>query len=178
MTVHSRLHLISAAASWYDELPGTALWTGDESLMSSGDRKVRAYVYRHFVGTGAAPSVARIARELELGRGAVRDALDRLEASRALVLNERGEIWMAHPFSATATRYPVWTRERRYWANCAWDALSIPSLLDRDAVIETTCADCSEPLRLRSVAGELEATKAVVHFLVPARRFWDDIGYT
>ena len=41
------------------------------------------------------------------------------------------------------------------------------------------CACCDETLRLRVEDGELvEGSDVLVHFLVPARRWWDDIGFT
>src|SRR5256885_7144555 len=50
-------------------------------------------------------------------------------------------VWMAHPFSAVPTAYPVVIGERTYWANCAWDAAGILSLVG-DGECRTRCADC------------------------------------
>ena len=85
---------------------------------------------------------------------------------------------MAHPFSAVPTPFPVQTAERSYWANCAWDALAIPALLDVDAEIRTQCADCNEPMTLRVQGGQVDPADAVVHLAVPVRRFWENVGYT
>lgn len=143
------------------------------------DRGVRHYIYRQLAGTGTAPTVGEIAAALELARRDVEASLRRLADGRALVLAPgTHRIRMAHPFSAVPTAYPVETGERRYWANCAWDALAIPELLGEDAVTRAACPDCRAPLVLRTRGGQLEPTDAVVHFAVPARRFWDDIGFT
>jgi hypothetical protein len=140
---------------------------------------VRFHVYRHFVETGRAPTIGEIASALDIPLDAVERSLRRLADDHMLVLAPGSlNVWMAHPFSAVPTPYPVETPERRYWANCAWDALAIPALLDVDARTATTCPDCAEPLTLRTRAGQLEATGAVVHFAVPPRRFWDNVGFT
>lgn len=143
------------------------------------DRDVRFQVYRHFVETGRAPTVPAIASELDAPQDAVGRSLCRLEDAHMLALAPGSlNVWMAHPFSAVPTPYPVETKERSYWANCAWDALAVPALLGVDALTQAACPDCSEPLTLRTRGGELEATDAVVHFAVPPGRFWENVGFT
>jgi len=96
--------------------------TGDPS---AADLAVRAGVYRHFVAHGEAPTTELLAVLLDRNEDSVRQSLERLEAARVLVLAPgTRQVWMAHPFSAVPTPYPVETRDCRYWANCAWDALS------------------------------------------------------
>jgi hypothetical protein len=143
------------------------------------DRDVRHAVYRHFVDTGGAPAKQELAAALGVPGAAVEASLRRLEAAHMLVLAPgTAEIWMAHPFSAVPTLYPVHAGGRRCWANCAWDALAIPALLGVDADTKTRCPDCGERLALRTRGGEMEPTDAVVHFAVPPRRFWENIGFT
>lgn len=143
------------------------------------DRYVRFHVYRRFAETGGPPEVDDIARFAGAPRESVEDSLRRLQDDHDLVLAPGSlRVWMAHPFSAVPTAYPVDTPERRYWANCAWDALAIPSLLGVDGRIVTACPDCGAPLTLALHDGALESTEAVVHFAVPPRRFWDNIGFT
>ena len=111
--------------------------------------------------------------------GDVEASLIRLAASHRLVLAPGSvAIWMAHPFSGVPTAYPVETATRQYWANCAWDALGIPALLGVDARARTLCPDCGEPLEIDVRDGTATSTGACVHFAVPPRRFWDDIGFT
>lgn len=148
-------------------------------MQRSLDPIVRLHVYRHFVETGRAPSVPTLASSIGAAEEEVEESLQRLAAEHLLAFAPGSlNIWMAHPFSAVPTRYPVETSERRYWANCAWDALAIPTLLEVDARTVTACPDCAEPLTLRTRGGELEATDAVVHFAVPPRRFWENVGFT
>ncbi len=94
---------------------------------------------------------------------------------------------MAHPFSAVPTAFRVDTSDITYWGNCAWDAVTIPSLLTLDASVPARCAESGEPMKLTFTSGELDDVDSgddgddgngVVHFVVPPRRFWDNVGYT
>lgn len=143
------------------------------------DRDVRAELYLGFIGTGAPPTTNAIATAVGAGESEVEQSLHRLAADHMIALAPGSvNVWMVHPFSAVPTPYPVETEDRRWWANCAWDALAIPTLLNVDARTETTCADCGASLTLRTRGGRLEPTETVVHFAVPPRRFWDDVGFT
>jgi ribonuclease HI len=142
------------------------------------ERAVRLFVYRHFVDTARAPDVADIARAINIEPDRAASALRRLAELRALVLAPASiAIWMAHPFSAVPTAYPVETRDRTYWANCAWDAAGILSLLGVDGESRTRCADCGEQIAITVRNGRI-AGGGVVHFVVPPRRFWENVAYT
>lgn len=151
----------------------------ERSTMSDLDRDVRYRVYRHFIDTGHAPRSDALAAMLGVDVAVVRASLHRLADAHTLVLDAgSGEVWMAHPFSATATAFPVTTGGMTYWANCAWDVFGIPTLLGEDSVTVTACADCGEQLTLQVRHGVVHSNAGVVHFLVPAREFWRDIGFT
>jgi Alkylmercury lyase len=140
---------------------------------------VRHRVYRAFLDTGAAPPVHDLARELNTSVVAIEDALIALEAGHALVLAPatRGTVWMAHPFSNVITDYRVVAGDGTWWANCAWDTFGIASLLSRDADIHSRCACCGDAITLAVRDGAIQG-QALVHFVVPPRRFWDNVGYT
>lgn len=143
------------------------------------DRRVRFHIYEHFTTLAQAPSTDDLATALDLPSSIVEQSLDRLAAAHAIALAPGARnIWMAHPFSAVPTLYPVRTVEQSYWANCAWDALGIPAMLGVDAECRTRCADCGEPLTLRVEDGRATPPEAVVHFVVPAKRFWENVGFT
>jgi hypothetical protein len=147
---------------------------------ASFDRAVRLAVYRRVVAEGVPPAAPQIAHEVGAGTKDVEISLRRLADGHVLVL-EPGttSIWMAAPFSAIPTPFPVAVGDRRYFANCIWDALGIPACLHADARIDTSCPDCSAPLRLDVRDGRLEEPdECVIHFAVPAARWWDDIGST
>jgi hypothetical protein len=143
------------------------------------DRKVRYNIYQHFLARGRAPDSFELASEAGVQVEDIDDALGRLEAAREIVLAPGStKIWMAHPFSAVPSPYPVQTAQGKYWANCAWDALGVAALLEVDTETRTQCLGCGEELTMRVRDGEAEPEDALVHLLVPASRFWDNVGFT
>jgi hypothetical protein len=144
------------------------------------DLSIRNEVYSSFIRDDRAQTPAETAAALGLEVGDVEDAFGRLHDAHALVL-EPGTttIRMLNPFSVVATPHRVEAAGRSWFANCAWDALGIPAALHTDGTIESECPDCREPLVLEVRDGELVAgADLLVHFVVPARRWWDDITFT
>src|SRR5438105_2868077 len=102
----------------------------------------------------------------------------RLHDEHALVLDPVGEIRMAAPFSAVPTTHRVRAAARSWLANCAWDAFGVCVALRSDGEISTVCPDCGESDRDRRTLREAAPDEHVVHLLVPAVRWWDDIVFT
>ena len=94
------------------------------------------------------------------------------------MLAESGRVAMAHPFSGVATDTRVQSGNREWYANCAWDGLGILAALGCDGVVVGHCPDCGEACGFVVRDGELDACDCVVHFVVPAARWWDDIVFT
>ena len=148
--------------------------------MNDLELRVRNQVYAAFVRDGEAPSAHETGMALGVATHTVADAYRRLHDARALVLEPDGErIRMLNPFSVPATPHRVDSGGRTWFANCAWDALGVPAALHRDGTVRSECADCGEPLELEVRDGRLvRGTELLVHILVPARRWWDDIVFT
>lgn len=144
------------------------------------DRTVRLYVYGQFLERGGPPTAEEAAAALQATVAEVRAAFKRLAAEHVLVLSplDSSRIQMAMPFSAVPTPFSVSAAGRTWWANCAWDALGIPAMLNADAEIASSCADSGDPLSLTVAEGGIGGDDAVVHLLVPAARWWDDIFFT
>jgi hypothetical protein len=144
------------------------------------DLDVRRHVYFSVVANGRPPTVSESALAFGLTEPELVDAYGRLHDAHALVLFPGStEIWMANPFCFAPTPHRVNAGGRTWTGTCAWDSLGIPGALHGDGSVETACACCEEPLSLVVENGELvEGVDVLVHFLVPARRWWDDIGFT
>ena len=140
---------------------------------------VRLEVYRRFLADAEPPSAEVVAEGLGLTRGEAEAAFRELEAGRVLVF-EPGtlDIWMANPLSARPTGFRVTTTSGTWWGTCVWDSLGIPAMLDEDATIATSDPATGEPFELRVEGGELVPSEAIAHFSIPARHWWDDIGYS
>ena len=132
--------------------------------------------------SGAAmPLTAEIARHLNLQHDDVRTSFRRMKDARILVLQEGdAEILMANPFSAVPTPFLVEAGGHSWWGNCIWDAMGIAAMLNRDARISTACGDCNDAMLLLVQEGSLrlENGEGMIHFSVPARRWWDNIKFT
>jgi hypothetical protein len=148
--------------------------------MDELDLHIRNETYSSFVRIGNAPAPTEIAAALGLAADEVAASWRRLHDAHALVLEPEGAaIRMLNPFSAVKTPHRVEAGGRSWFANCAWDALGIPAALHTDGRIESSCPDCGEHLELEVRGGKLvEGAELLVHFVVPARRWWDDIGHT
>jgi hypothetical protein len=149
------------------------------SVQHALDARVRSAVYERFVVSGLALTRGELAAQLAVPREDISAAYQRLAAQRALVLDPRShEIAMAIPFSATPTPILVRSGERQWWANCAWDGLGIPAMLGCDAAVETVCPASGAPIVVRVRDGEPSQADCVLHFAVPLRQWWADIGAT
>lgn len=148
--------------------------------MHEPDLRIRNEIYSSFVRTGNAPTPSETARALDLAPDDVADAYRRLHDAHALVLFPGStEIKMLNPFSTVETPHRVEAGDRSWFANCAWDALGIPGALHVNGSVHSACPDCGEPLELEVRGGELiRGADLLVHFVVPARHWWDDIGFT
>ena len=148
--------------------------------MDELDLRIRNHVYSSFVRDGGARSPAETARELGLPEAEVEAAYRRLHDAHALVLQPGStDIRMLNPFATEETPHRVEAGGRSWFANCAWDALGIPAALGADGVVLSECPDCGDPLELEVRGGELvRGREFLVHFVVPARSWWDDIGFT
>ena len=144
------------------------------------DADIRLFVYRHFVDLGGAPSPLDIADHFGATPAAIERALSRLQdRDDALVLLPGSPyIWMAEPFSAVPTSYPVQVGERRYFGNCIWDALAILALVPGDGRASTRCPTSGAPLTVEIADGAIVRGDGIAHFAVPAREWWRSIGHT
>lgn len=142
---------------------------------------LRHFLYDHFYRRGHAPGVDAMADAMGESRDAVLAELQRLASEHAIVLTPRGDaIDVAHPFATLPTPFLVENRHGRWWGNCAWDSLAIASLSlhDPTTITTTSGADGGEPIVLTVEGDAVSDPSLVVHYAVPASRWWDDVRYT
>ncbi len=149
--------------------------TGTDAL----DRQVRIALFDAAAATGRVPQAGDIAEAMGRSRDDVLGSLRRLAAARVITLASNHEtIWSANPFCAVPSAFRVESGGVNYSGICIWDALGIAAALHRDAVIHAACGDCSAPLRFEIRDDALVESEGVIHFAVPARHWWDNIGFT
>jgi hypothetical protein len=141
------------------------------------DQRVRFHVYDATMRSGTPPSSEAVAAAMQSDRASVAESFGRLAEGHVLVLQrDGGEILMAPPFSAVPTPFVVETPRYSTYGNCIWDALGIAAMLGTDAKIVTSCGDCGTA---EEVVVEVGAVRGdgIIHFALPARRWWDDIVF-
>jgi hypothetical protein len=128
--------------------------------VTSRELSLRREIFRAFAATGSPPAV--------IGD---REALAELERRHVVALRE-GRVWMAHPFAGHHEGTRVQSGGHEWWGNCAWDGLGIVAALGlADAVL------MSGGVTVRVVGGRV-VDDALFQVAVPARQWWDDIGFT
>jgi hypothetical protein len=143
------------------------------------ENALRKAAYDVTLDRGSPPTIAELATRCGVTEADVRQGLRQLAAARMVVVQpESGELLMVPPFSAVPTPFLVQTVGHASYANCAWDALGVPIMLRDVAEIATACGCCGESLTLRAQADAPPQGAGVIHFAVPARRWWDDVVFT
>ena len=142
-------------------------------------REVRLYVFGQAAESGRVPQPAQIAAALDRPVSEIVHAVKELAAGKVLILAPNdGNIWAANPFCAVPSGFRVEAGSKTYWGICIWDALGICAALGQDAVVTAPCGDCGEAMRLEVRGGNLVRGEGIVHFAIPAHRWWDNIGFT
>jgi Alkylmercury lyase len=130
--------------------------------------RAREAIYRSILDTGFTPANGAVA---------LRD-LQALAAAHVIVMCPDGEtIRYAAPFANGETAFRARSGDRSWFAPCAWDAFGIAAALHADVAIGARCAHSGEPIEC-GVRDGRSYGKGVVHLLVPAARFWENIIYT
>ena len=150
-----------------------------QARVTNIENALRKAAYDVTLDRGSPPSVQELAARCGVPEAEVRSGLSHLAAARMVVLQpSSGELLMLPPFSGVPTPFFVQTIAHASYANCAWDALGVPVMLRNVAEISTSCGCCGEAMALHGAPDVPPRGAGVVHFAVPARRWWDDIVYT
>ena len=148
--------------------------------MTEEERRLRLYIYEFLLHSGRCPDVVEMAKYIERTPLEAQRVLERLESVHSAVVLSPGSpnLWLADPFAALPTAFPALANDHRWYGMCIWDALGILALAGVDGRAPTACPVSGEPLELRVRGGDLVASEVVVHFAVPASRWWENIGFT
>src|ERR1043165_8053058 len=140
---------------------------------------LRRFIYEEIFATGAPPSSGRIATEFGVAAADARASLAAMKIGKTVLPHPKtGEIWMAGPFAAKPTNYRVSRDGKRWFTNCAWDMLGAAALVGYPATVEGSCEDCGDSFSLRIDSREQVMPNWIVHVVVPARQWYDDVGFT
>ncbi|MFF1676202.1 organomercurial lyase [Streptomyces sp. NPDC058256] len=134
--------------------------------VARGLRSVQQAALRHFATTGDAPEPADLEPAAAPHGRTAAEILGELAAEDFLALDDQSRIRAAYPFSAVPTAHRVRLADGvEVWSMCAVDALGIPDMLGRDAVITSADPVTGETITVSSSGGRLvwQPSTAVVY---------------
>jgi hypothetical protein len=146
--------------------------------VTSFDRRLRLAIYIAFRDTGLRPTSLELSNTLKASEADIHAGLERLAEARVIALEpDSSSIWMAHPFSGVPTGFSSTMDGVSYTGNCAWDIIAIAAILGVETTIEFTC-HATGAAESVSISKSQAVGSGVIHHVVPAKRFWDDVGFT
>jgi len=90
-------------------------------------------------------------------------------------------ILMANPFSAVTTPFRVGMGQKVYFANCAWDTVSLHVMLEMDAKVEAYCHHCADRIEASISKGKVLSStprEPLIFLSVPVARWYDNLVNT
>ncbi len=87
-------------------------------------------------------------------------------------------ILMANPYSAVTTPFRVYVGDRLYFANCAWDTVSMHVMLERDVRIESYCHHCADQISLSLSRGKVVTSnkaEPLIFLSTPVARWYENL---
>lgn len=144
--------------------------------------QVRKFVFDRFLEQAAPPVVEELMTAFSRSRDEATEVLRSLESDRHIALVKgTARILMAFPFSAVATPFRVAVGDRRYFANCAWDAIAFHAMLGADVRVDSFCHHCAAPIAIEMTDGRatrVEPAQALVYLALRPTQWWEDIVTT
>ena len=143
------------------------------------DTQLRVFIYEFIFARGRPPKAADIAEHFAISADETKRRLHALKIGKTLLVDDAtGEIWMAGPFASQPVGHEVRGARVTWWANCAWDALAIGILAAEQVTIRSSNCGTGRAITIVSPPQSPPRSDALVHFTVPARQWYDDIGFT
>jgi hypothetical protein len=144
--------------------------------------RVRLSIFERFLEDAQAPTVEELMTEFSVPREKVTAILDELAVARHIALVPgSARILMAFPFSAIATPFRVMARGKRYFANCAWDAIAFHAMLGDDVQVESFCHHCATPINIELRGGRathVEPAETLIYLALRPTQWWENIVTT
>jgi hypothetical protein len=150
--------------------------------MAADLRALRKFVFDYFYEHARAPVLEEMVQSFGLSRKEAYEGLRLLEADHhILLLPGTQRILMANPYSGITTPFRVHIGGRHYFANCAWDTVSLHVMLGKDARVESYCHHCAEPIGIRLSRGRVVSStpaRPLILLSVPVSKWYDNLVNT
>ena len=143
------------------------------------ERRARKYIFDYFYENARAPVLEEIMKNFRLDREQGHKLLKDLEAAHHIaILPGTQRILMANPFSGITTPFVDKIRGRSYFANCAWDTVSMHVMADQDTSVESYCHHCAAPIRISLSRGKMvkaQPGNPLIFLSVPIAHWYDNL---
>jgi hypothetical protein len=144
--------------------------------------ELRKYIFDSFVDTGRAPLLEEIMQRFQVSRKVGAALLEALESGHHILLVPgTHRILMANPFSNLPTPFRVTAGTRVYYANCAWDAIALHLVLERDVQVASFCHHCGAPIEFGLSDGKRvseDGRNLLVFLGTPVSKWYDNLVVT
>ncbi len=148
----------------------------------NSDPAVRKYIFDHFYEFTVPPVLEQVMHKFGLSRPEAASKLKELEADHhILLLPGTNRILMANPYSGVTTPFVVLIGNRKYYANCAWDTISLHVMLGEDAKVESYCHHCAEPIHVHLSGSKVVHSmpgEPLIFLSVPVAHWFDNLVNT
>lgn len=141
-------------------------------MLTPFEATVLRQIFRMVLEYGRAPSVTLLHKVFKTYRLRIVRTIGKLEEKDRLVRKkETGEIVSVYPLSLVPTEHKVIMEgDKRVFANCALDALSIPHMFNKNAEIISQCHMCKEAVTITVRNGEIVSkSHARIYVWYPTR---------
>lgn len=142
-------------------------------------KAVRKFIFDHFHEHTFPPVLEVVMAKFALSRAEAFAMFRGLEADHHILLVPGTQrILMANPYSAVTTPFRDRIGGKRYYANCAWDTVSLHVMLQADADVESYCHHCGAPISLSLSRGARVASnppEPLIFLSVPVSRWYDNL---
>jgi hypothetical protein len=151
--------------------------SADQFEFSEDAKRIRMFLYNHFVAQGSSPQLTTIRHDLDMSQEQTWDGLHELERANFVIFVPGTEdILKVPPFSALPNRFRLTAEDGRKWyAGCAGEATTLNGFLPGVRVtIDSSCPTCWEPISFEVRDREmlsLQSDEAVIHIGTHPDRF-------
>ena len=147
--------------------------------MTADSKAVRKFIFDHFFEHTTAPVVEEIMLRFGLDRKQAFVALRLVESDHhELLVPGTQRILIANPYSAVDTPFRVYIQGKRYFANCAWDTVSMHVMLGLDTRVESYCHHCGKKLEIHLSKGKVVSAQPqspLIFLSTPVAKWYDNL---
>ena len=150
--------------------------------MDAEPKVLRKYIFDHFYEHSTAPTLEETMQKFGLSREDAFAGFKQLQADHHILLVPGTQrILMANPYSAVTTPFRDYIGDKVYFANCAWDTVSMHVMIARATRIESYCHHCAEPITISLNDGKVVSSlprDPLIFLSMPVARWYDNLVNT